>query len=224
MNATDRKDIIAMARPKSIVALLALGVGLAGCNAAAQQSGAVPNRGLDSVNQPVVQRTDYVMDLATDGDGLSASERSRLEAWFASLGAGYGDRVWVDEAYGPSRSREDVAQVAAEYGLLLSDGAPVTAGSVQPGSLRVIVSRSTASVPGCPDWESTGPSSTSANYGCAVNSNLAAMVADPSDLVLGQAGSATGDSATAAKAIKVYREAAPTGTKGLSSTSTQRGN
>jgi pilus assembly protein CpaD len=49
------------------------------------------------------------------------------------------------------------------------------------------------------------------------------MVADPSDLVLGQAGSGTGDAATAAKAIKVYREAAPTGTKGLTEAQT-RGN
>jgi pilus assembly protein CpaD len=185
----------------------------------------MPNRSLDSVNQPVVQRTDYVIDLTTDGDGLSASERERLKGWFESLALGYGDRVSVDEAYGPSRSRSDVAKVAAEYGLLLSEGAPVTPGSPQPGGLRVIVSRSTASVPGCPIWQGPGgPSATSPNYGCGVNSNVAAMVADPSDLVLGQAGSGTGDATTASKAIKVYREAKPTGTKGLIINSTHRGN
>jgi pilus assembly protein CpaD len=225
MTATARKDSINMARKSSLAALVALGAALAACSPTVQNAGALPNRSLDSVNQPVVQRTDYVIDLTTDGDGLAASERGRLEAWFASLGLGYGDRVWVDESYGPSRSRDDVARVAAEYGLLLSEGAPVTAGNVQPGSLRVIVSRSTASVPGCPHWEGPGgPSATSPNYGCAVNSNIAAMVADPSDLVLGQAGSGTGDSATAAKAIKVYRETPPTGTKGLASTITHRGN
>lgn len=214
-----------MARKSFLAALVALGATLAACSPTLQNTAARPNRSLDSVNQPVVQRTDYVIDLNTDGEGLPASERSRLKGWFESLRLGYGDRVWVDEAYGPSRSRNDVAKVAAEYGLLLSEGAPVTSGSAQPGGLRVIVGRSTASVPDCPNWQGPGgPSATSPNYGCAVNSNVAAMVADPSDLVLGQAGTDTGDATTAAKAIKVYREAKPTGTKGLIINSTHRGN
>jgi pilus assembly protein CpaD len=186
--------------------------------------GPPPNRGLDSIRQPVVERTDYVLDLAGGGDGLSPADKGRLDAWFNSLGLGYGDRVWVDEAYGPSAAREDIARIAADYGLLVRDGAPVTTGSLEPGAVRVIVSRSSAAVPGCPHWSGRGgTNSTSPNYGCAVNSNLAAMIADPSDLVLGQAGSGTGDAATAAKAIKVYRETPPTGTKGLTVTQS-RGN
>jgi pilus assembly protein CpaD len=211
-----------MARSKPIAALLALSVAVSAQSAAASEQGT--NRSLDSVHQPVVERTDYVLDLASQGDGLPAAELGRLGAWFDSLGLGYGDRVWVDEAYGPSQSRQDVARVAAQYGLLLKDGAPVIGGAIPPGSVRVIVSRSTASVPGCPHWSGPGGiNSTSPNYGCAVNSNLAAMIADPSDLVLGQAGSGTGDAATTAKAIKVYRDAAPTGTKGLTETQS-RGN
>lgn len=210
-----------MARLKTIAALLVLGTGLAACNGSSGEYRPDPNRSLYSVHQPVVQRTEYVLDLNAQDGALSAQERARLDAWFASLDLGYGDRLWVDEPYGPSQSRDDVARVAAEYGLLLSDGAPVTAGQVQPGSIRVVVSRSTASVPSCPDWDEgpygDGPSSTSRNYGCATNSNLAAMVADPSDLVLGDAGSGTADARTTSKAIKVYREAVPTGTKGLAS-------
>jgi pilus assembly protein CpaD len=147
-----------------------------------------------------------------------------LRQWFTSLGIGYGDRVSVESAYdGPVRS--DVARVAAEYGMLLSDGAPVVPGTPEPGMVRVIVSRSTAHVPGCPFAdEHQGPSATSLNYGCAINSNLAAMIADPNDLVLGQAGSAAGDPATAAKAIKVYRDAKPTGSGGLAATSARSSN
>jgi prophage DNA circulation protein len=130
MIATARKDSIAMARKTSLAALVALGALVSACSPTLQHADALPNRSLDSVNQPVVQRTDYVIDLTTEGDGLSAAERSRLDAWFASLGLGYGDRLWVDEAYGPSPARSDVARVAAEYGLLLSEGAPVTAGDV----------------------------------------------------------------------------------------------
>src|SRR5438309_8028026 len=189
-----------------LIALFATGAALAAPADARHRLQAVEH-GLDSPAQPVGQRTDYVIDLTARDDRLSPTERSRLNAWFGSLGLGYGDRLWVDEPYGPSTARQDVARVAAEYGLLVSDGAPVTAGAVQPGTVRVIVSRSVAFVPGCPFGDGNrGPSSTSANYGCSVNSNFAAMIADPSDLVLGQAGNGIRDTGTAAKAIKVYRE------------------
>jgi pilus assembly protein CpaD len=210
-----------MAR-KTLAALLAIGTALTALPADARPQRHGPARGLDSLNQPVVSRTDFALDLQAQEDGLSALDRSRLGAWFASLGLGYGDRVFVDEGYGPGPARYDVARVAADYGLLLSDGAPVTAGSVAPGSVRVIVSRSTASVPGCPNYRNeSGPSSTSSNYGCAINSNLAAMIADPQDLVLGQEGSVTGDPRTVSKAIKVYRERPATGAKGLPEVSTK---
>jgi pilus assembly protein CpaD len=153
-------------------------------------------------------------------------ERERLGQWFQSLGLGYADHIFVDASEGYGFGIGDVANAAAEYGILLSEGAPVMAGAVPPGNLRVIVSRTTASVPNCPNWGTQrGPSSTSANYGCAVNSNLAAMVADPNDLVLGQSGSVSGDANVSSKAIRVYRQTVPTGTKGLSSSSTSgRGN
>jgi pilus assembly protein CpaD len=207
-----------MTLTRSLAAFLAIG-SLVGTAAVAEARARPrerhgPERGVDSLNQPIVQRTDYVLDLSARDDGLSAVERARLGAWFSSLGVGYGDRIFVDEPYGPGPARLDVARVAAEYGLLVGDGAPVLAGEVEPGMARVIVSRSIAYVPGCPNWKASGPSSTSANYGCATNSNLAAMIADPIDLVLGQAGTGT-DATTAAKAIKVYREAPPTGSKGL---------
>lgn len=212
-----------MARTKSLAAVLAIGTALALPAAAGarppERHG--PNRGLDSLNQPVVQRTDYLLDLADNG-GLSDADLGRLDAWFTSLSLGYGDHVFVDR--GTSAGQRDVASVAAAYGLLLSQGAPVMAGDVPGGAVRVIVSRTTASVPNCPNYEKErGPSSTSSNYGCAINSNLAAMVADPNDLVLGQVGSVTGDANTSSKAIRLYRQTAPTGTKGLTDVST-RGN
>jgi pilus assembly protein CpaD len=214
MYAPDRKESIPMPRSKSIAALFALGAALAATGATAAERGKT-NRSLDSINQPVVERSDYVLDLASRSDGLSATEAGRLGAWFSSLGLGYGDHVWVEDPDGYGRSRADVAAIAAEYGILLSNGAPITTGGAQPGSIRVIVGRRVATVPNCPNHKSGGPGSTSPNYGCAINSNLAAMIADPIDLVLGQAGSGAGNASTAAKAIKVYRDAPPTGTKGL---------
>lgn len=206
-----------MARFKSLpflVATMAIAVAAAPADARRDKRGL--ERSLDSVNQPVVQRADFSIDLAAPSGGLSALERGRLRGWFATLGLGYGDRIFVEEPYGRGPATADVARVTSEFGLLLSDGVPVTQGQVAPGMVRVVVSRSTASVPGCPAVDpGQSASLTSPDYGCAVNSNFAAMVADPQDLVLGQAGSVTGDTTVATKAIKTYREAPPTGTKGL---------
>jgi pilus assembly protein CpaD len=71
---------------------------------------------------------------------------------------------------------------------------------------------------------SGAPISTESNFGCATNSNIAAMIANPNDLVLGQEGTISGDAATASKAIKQYREAQPTGAGGLQDVNTKGGN
>jgi pilus assembly protein CpaD len=205
-----------MARFKSLPFLLAATACLVAVPAEARRAGHGPERGLDSVNQPIVQRSDFAIDLASPNGDLSALERGRLRGWFATLGLGYGDRIFVEDPYGRTAAATDVARVTSEFGLLVSEGAPVTPGPLQPGTVRVIVSRSTATVPGCPALDNgISASLTSPNYGCAVNTNFAAMVADPQDLVLGQAGSVTGDTTVATKAIKVYRETPPSGTKGL---------
>jgi pilus assembly protein CpaD len=220
--APARKERI-MVRTQSFAAAAAFVSLLAGCAEMTPEVAAKRNPTLYSMHQPVVQRTDLVIDLSSTGNGLPSGEVARLGAWFDSLQLGYGDRISIDNGsgYADSAARNDVARVAAAYGLLLSEGTPVTAGTVQPGSIRVVVSRMNASVPGCPDWSysATGgaPISTDSNFGCATNSNLAAMIADPNDLVLGQAGASAGDAATASKAIKSYREAEPTGKAGLKS-------
>jgi pilus assembly protein CpaD len=214
-----------MARSKSVAALVAIGVAVsfsATADAKRTRDRHGPERGLDSLNQPVVERSDFVLDLPGAEGGLSAADRVRLDRWFQTVGLDYGDHVFVDDGPGNSAGRHDVARTAAEYGLLLSEDAPITAGEVSPGSVRVVVSRSVAYVPNCPNWaRQRGPSSTSSNYGCAINSNLAAMIADPNDLVLGQSGSVTGDANVSSKAIRVYRQTAPSGTKGLSEVSTK---
>jgi pilus assembly protein CpaD len=214
-----------MTRTHRTFTLIATGIAVAALCGPASARDRGENRSLDSVHQPVVERTDYVLDVAAPSGNVSALERARLRAWFSSLGLGYGDRVFVDEPYGPAGGTADVARVAAEYGLLLTAGAPVTEGDVPRGSLRVVVSRSMAFVPGCPHW-SDGHSlnATSPNFGCATNSNLAAMIADPSDLVLGQAGALEAGGTVGSKAIKLYRDTPPSGSKGLQSQSSKGGN
>lgn len=206
-----------MAKMKSTVGILAvLTAAAAAIPAEAQRRGDI-NPTLNSVNQPVVQRTDYVYDMAVGQPGVAAFDLDRLSNWFDSLRLRYGDRVYVDEGQGyrDARVRQQIADVAADYGILLADGTPVTAGAVQPGAVRVIVSRAVASVPGCPNWSEAGEIgnriTTGSNYGCSINSNLAAMIADPNDLVLGQEVDGSGDPVSTTKAIKHYRDTAPTG-------------
>ncbi|RYD58470.1 MAG: pilus assembly protein CpaD [Sphingomonadales bacterium] len=173
------------------------------------------NGGVESANQPVVQRNDYVLDLQTEGYGLAPGESQRLAGWMQSMRLGYGDHVSVDDGAGGSTGREEVAVQANRYGLLLDARAPVTMGQIAPGTVRVIITRMIAGVPGCPDhsreYQPDFSASTSSNYGCAANSNLAAMVADPGDLVRGVPGAPTSDPATGTRAIKALRDAAPTG-------------
>jgi pilus assembly protein CpaD len=39
------------------------------------------NRGLESVHQPVVSRSDYAIDLGVSGGALAAGEQQRLAGW-----------------------------------------------------------------------------------------------------------------------------------------------
>lgn len=215
-----------MSRFTTIAATAALGLSGAACTFAPETLRPETNTSLYSLHQPVVQRTDYVLDLPVGPNGLPATERARLDAWFRSIELGYGDRISVDEprGYDYPAAKVDIAAVAGDYGLLISEGAPITAGEVRPGSVRVVASRATASVPGCPVWFDpiAATTATSANFGCATNSNIAAMVANPSDLVLGQSGSVERSATTATRAIRSYREAPPTGRQGLNETQTSK--
>ena len=207
---------------KSAILLVALSVSACG-----HTPYDVPERGLEAVNVPVVARSDYVFDAAAPDGSLAPYEASRLNAWFAGLDLGYGDTIYVDGPFAEG-ARSDVAQIAGNYGLMVADGAPVTARPVGPGAVRVIVSRTRASVPNCPNWRvPSQPNSQNRmmpNFGCAVNSNLAAMVADPQDLVHGREGTGVGDALTSAKAVGVYRRAEPTGKQGLQDVNTKRDN
>jgi pilus assembly protein CpaD len=207
-----------MPKRSPILAVLAPTLLLAGC-------GGTVNRGLESIHQPVVSRSDFAFDVNTAAEGLAPGEAGRLDGWLASMRLGYGDRVAVDDPGNANpAARAAVAREIARYGLLLSDEAPVMPAPVTPGTLRVVVSRMTAAVPGCPDHSRQATpdfsNNTNSNFGCAINSNLAAMVARPEDLIRGQSGTAITDPAVSTKAIQTFREAPNTGKQPLPSQTT----
>jgi pilus assembly protein CpaD len=218
-----------MRRVTSLTAIMFVSLSLGACASGPRGAlTATNNPSVYSVHQPVVQHTNFVLDLDASGDALSAAERARLVGWFDAIELRYGDQIFVEEPsnYPSGGARAGVAQVLSEYGMLLRPGSPVTAGSVPPGTVRVVASRATASVPECPNWsdpEIAPTVNTSANFGCALNSNLAAMIADPNDLIRGRQGSVNGSASVANRAVRVYRDRVPTGTQPLASPSTRSG-
>lgn len=176
-----------------------------------------------SVKVPQVTSTQFAYDLRFDPQGrLDAPQSRALGEYLESIGIGYGDRIALDDGVPAGRAtrRASVAQVASRFGLMIAEDAPVTAGAVPPGVTRIVITRSTAEVPNCPDWSRTanydGQFSTMSNFGCSVNGNFAAMIADPNDLVAGKPYEGV-DGHTTQKAVKNFRDRAPTGTAKVAS-------
>ncbi len=210
-----------LGRAPALALALTLGLGLAGCG------GMPTNASLNSTKQPVVERTNFTLDVTTSSAGLPISEQQRLNGWFETMDLRYGDRIAIENPGQNPAVANAIRELAGRYGLMISDVAPVTPGVLQPGQARVVITRSTASVPGCPDWSAHSDmnynNALSPNYGCSVNSNLAAMVADPQDLLAGKQGSGETVIATSNKAIATFRNAEPTGKGGLMDASTGSG-
>lgn len=206
-------------RPLSGALVLSLGLALAGCG------GMPSNRSVYSIHQPVVERSAVTLDVTTNPGGLPVAEQRRIAAWFEAMDLRYGDRVSVEDPLDRPETRTAVADLTGRYGLLLTDAAPVS-GDLQSGQARIVILRSRASVPGCPDWSRTSDANLgngiSSGYGCATNGNLAAMVADPEDLIKGRKGSTDTYINTSNTTIKAYTTGV--GTKTSSGTVSTGGN
>jgi pilus assembly protein CpaD len=197
----------------------ALGIGLSGC------AGIPANRTMYSEHQPVVEKVNYTLDLTTGPGGLSYPEQERLAGWFQELGLRFGDRLSVQDPTQDPSTLSAIDALASRYGITADMGVPASAGFVEAGTARVVISRSKAYVPGCPDWsdqsDANPANALSRNFGCATNSNLAAMVADPNHLLKGDDSGSSSTITTATKAVNSYRNQAPTGAGGIRATSSR---
>ncbi len=185
----------------------AASITLAGCAAGSMGT---TNTSMYSVHQPVVERSSYAIDLNSNGNGIAMSEQTRLGEWFDAMQLGYGDRVSIDagSGYVDAGATSMVSRAAADRGVLIDGMVPVSAGQVPAGMFRVIVMRSKATVPSCPDFSTDHDrnynASNHSNHGCSMNSNLAAMIADPEDLVQGRDDKRL-DTNRGKKAVDAYR-------------------
>lgn len=194
------------------ISALGLAIALSGCGSKEF------NRSLESVHQPVVSHDTFALDLITGPGGLSAGEARRLDGWFTAMDLKYGDRVALDDPLKGEATKAMIASVLSRHGLQLEREVPLSEGIVAAGTARVTITRGLASVKGCPDWRHQGESNfnnaTSPNFGCAVNSNLAAMIANPDHLLAGERGNGQTVVMTSNKAIDAYRTAKPSGDGG----------
>ncbi len=198
---------------RNILATVLLASAVAACNTPGAPTA---DRGLEAVNQPVLNRSTLAIDVAAPGGVLPPAELARLDGWLHGLDLGYGDSIFVD-GMGVETARAQVGELAGNYGMMVLPAAPVTAGVVPAGMARVIVSRTRAEVPDCPNWRRVSQPNfenrSMPNFGCGVNAALAMQVANPEDLFHGRQSPATVDAIAGAKAIIMYRNWALTGVK-----------
>ena len=100
------------------------------------------------------------------------------------------------------------AAVVGELNQFRIDAASETDTKLAADSVRVHADHTVVTAPACPDWtkpEADEPNNTtSSNYGCATEANLAAMIANPADLVKPKENN-TADGAALAHGVELYR-------------------
>lgn len=151
------------------------------------------------------------------------------EAFMRQLGLRYGDRISIDdpEPSGAAERRAVVAGLLAKFGLIPENDAVVTKGFIPPNGIRLVIQRAKAQVNNCPSWADSNATRHGVdmmnNTGCATATNLAAMVADPNDLVEGRPYKGS-TAQTIVKAVKAHHDtpASQSGPLNTSDTATKK--
>jgi pilus assembly protein CpaD len=152
---------------------------------------------------------DHDVDFARGTRTVTASEVAGLSNFLKDNAVGEGDSVTVagsNTASALTAARR--AAVLAELNRLHIHAMPATVTAPVSNAVRVHVDHVVVTAPSCPDWskaEADNPdNTTSSNFGCATETNLAAMVANPADLAKGRP-SGTADGEALARGVELYR-------------------
>lgn len=179
-------------------------------------------------------RVQFSPAYAPGGTELPVAETRRLETFLDQARLRPNDRVYVASAAGDPLAAARIGRLGAQLarrGIGLEQVAPPPAG-VQPNHVMLMADRYIATPPACPDWSGSPATphvnTQSSNFGCATMNNLALMVDNPRDLMMGQELGPAG-AEPAIDAVKRYRagqvkpllssqqSAGPTGAAGASS-------
>jgi len=147
-------------------------------------------------------------------DGAAAlgdDQAKSVDAFFARIDARYGDEISVDAGDGPEAAARRAAIIAraTALGLKVTRETPVYGPALSTDGARIIVGRYVVTPPACPDWRKPAgadwENTPSSNFGCASQTNLGLMVAQPRDLLYGRDYGGP-DTEMMAKAVKDYRD------------------
>lgn len=138
-----------------------------------------------------VQRLEASLSVSAAGAALSATEAANVDRFLANQGNLANLRVTLSP-----RSEAGRASLETVAGHLMSRGVRARhitqAQNLAPGAGDVLVvsEQYVAAAPSCPDWTKAnimdGTNQNSSNFGCATQSGLARMIADPRDLIVGR--------------------------------------
>jgi pilus assembly protein CpaD len=179
-------------RTRSILAVIGLAGAVAGCSTLPPpQQPLRPERTSEMPNAIEVSLTHRTLAVHFDPGDTAPRPKdvAALNVLLATGDVSPGDMVKIERAMGALadvRAR-GLASALARQGLRPTLAAP---GGAPDGELHLVVEHATTSVPDCPNWtEAPGnplDNRLHSDFGCATALDLAAMVADPRDLVEGR--------------------------------------
>ena len=147
-----------------------------------------------------------LLNVSTDGSGrLSPQARQQVAGFFNAYRADGSGAIEIQTAVGgraAAQTEGEIRSIAAIYGI---PGGNITVSGYQPDAnsrtnTRLAYARYVASVPSCKnaDWSQnlsmTWDNSTYPTFGCSMQQNVAAMAANPRDLIEAQPMDATASS------------------------------
>jgi len=149
-----------------------------------------------------IERRSLAVHFSPGVEAPDPAQIAALNVLLATGDLGRGDVVRIERPPGP------MAQARA---MMLSTGltreglstSTVVSPSTPADELRLQIEHAVASAPGCPDWSKPAgndfDNTLHSDFGCSTATDLAAMIADPRDLLAGRVmGPAVGDNALAA--------------------------
>lgn len=146
-------------------------------------------------NEVLFLHQSFAVHFEPGKEGLSPAEQKRLADFIADEDIGIYDDITLaagggGDAKSVALASRRQAAVAAYLRSLHLKSAPDAQSSAPADQVTLSIGRYVVMTPQCPDWRKPSeddPSNTpSSNLGCATETNLGLMVADPRDLVVGK--------------------------------------
>lgn len=155
---------------------------------------AAQHSGFDTPKRNEVEMVRLTHQVRFDGLGeISDAEAGRINNFLNRIEYSYGDIVSLDT--GSNTSADSQSQSVNAYlsrsGIWLASTAPVSGPAPAPGTAYLVVDKYVVTAPDCMNWtedqSSNWANAPMPSFGCSSQTLLGLMVANPRDLIQGQA-------------------------------------